>query len=366
MEILTPFSGEVLVLAMLFVLNIRIFFTRRTRIDALSLLAPFSLFVIILEMLAWGLRFSNLAIFALSLACTILNYRNMVRFSQQLFVDSYSIKFFVGSVIFLIITVLAILVTLYTRPVRLNTKRYGVEVSRKYYSYPTSGELSEFKEAAEISDHRNLTLYKFSNKNSAQEKDKLILFVPDVEAECLQYEPYFILLARKGYTVLAADLYDYDFKNFSDFSGTKFLRRFLLVLKEFYARDSSLFREQRNIGARAHRFYSVYERTYKALAKIAHDDFPEKDIYIISDSSAFFPKKKIESIFAGIFTSSESGSRAAPDVLNLQKIPAYTTPGLGFIAQTSPLFSYIVLGKPRDKTCFEPSYCVTLTEQRIK
>ena len=125
MEILTPWTGEILALGMLFVLNARVFWTRRTRIDALSLLGPFSVLTITLSAFAWGLRSANIAILALSLVCAVINYRSLVRFSQQLFVDSYSLKFFITSVILLIATIFLLFIEVSGRPVRLQTRRYA-------------------------------------------------------------------------------------------------------------------------------------------------------------------------------------------------------------------------------------------------
>ncbi|MBQ6028927.1 MAG: hypothetical protein IJL24_05290 [Treponema sp.] len=136
MEILTPWTGEILALSMLLVLNARVFWTRQTRIDALSLLGPFSVLTIILSAFAWGLRSANIAILALSLVCAVINYRSLVRFSQQLFVDSYSLKFFITSVILLIATIFLLFVEISGRPVRLQTRRYNVDVQREFVYAP--------------------------------------------------------------------------------------------------------------------------------------------------------------------------------------------------------------------------------------
>ena len=111
---------------------------------------------------------------------------------------------------------------------RSQTKKYNVQVKREYFSCPISNDFSEanFNEAIEVFDRRNLTLYTFSNENISTQKNTIILFVGDICAETLNYEPYLILLARAGYTVLAADLYD---DNFSDLRNVKFLRRFFLL-----------------------------------------------------------------------------------------------------------------------------------------
>ncbi|MDE6067651.1 MAG: hypothetical protein K2F89_01680, partial [Treponemataceae bacterium] len=215
MRILTPFAGEMLVLVMLVFLNARILFTRRTRHDALAILAPLSVIVMILQMLAWEIRFTEIVIFALALVTAILNYRSIVRFSQDLFVDSYSVKFFIASILLLLVSIFVLVVAIVMRPVRLQTEKYNVQVEREYFSCATSSEFSEsnFNEANEISNKRNFTLYTFSNKNVSTQKNTIVLFVGDVFAETLNYEPYLILLARAGYTVLAADLYDDDFSN---------------------------------------------------------------------------------------------------------------------------------------------------------
>lgn len=348
MEILTPWTGEILALGMLFVLNARVFWTRRTRIDALSLLGPFSVLTIILSAFAWGLRSANIAILALSLVCAVINYRSLVRFSQQLFVDSYSLKFFITSVILLIATIFLLFIEVSGRPVRLQTRRYNVDVQREFFSAPLNNESFKLKKAVAVSDQRNLTLYTFYNSDPSVQQDAVLLFVPDVLAESLSYEPYFILLARRGWTVLTGDMYKREMAN------SKFFRRFSLIWDAFSLGGSDGIKKQMGLQSRGKSFHDIYESSYKALAKIAADRYPGKKIFVASDSSAFLPEAKLETIFPE--------SR----FLNLQSIPEYTTPGYGFAAQTNPIFSWLFLGKKRDKTCFEPSWCATQTIKELE
>lgn len=366
MRILTPFAGEMLVLVMLVFLNARILFTRRTRHDALAILAPLSVIVTILQMLAWGIRFTELAIFGLALVTAILNYRSIVRFSQDLFVDSYSVKFFIASILFLLIALFALAVVVAMRPVRLQTEKYNVQVKREYFSCDTSSDFSEsnFKEANEISDKRNFTLYTFSNENVSSQKNTVVLFVGDVLAETLNYEPYLILLARAGYTVLAADLYE---DNFSDLRNSKSFRRFFL-LKNFFQDEKSAankieFREE-SMKNRANEFSKIYCGIYNALASIAKNRYAEKGIFIVGDSSSVLPTENLDAIFGKYFSAPDA--RAFPRSMNLADIADYTTPGFGFVAQTEPIFAKIFLDAPRDKTSFAPSYCVYATRQKME
>ena len=354
MEILTPWTGEILSLSLLLLLNARVFWTRRTRQDALSVLGPFSVAVTLLTALSWGARISNISILALALLCSLTNYRSIVRFSQRLFVDSYSVKFFAASILLLAATVFFIAAEIQARPVRLQTRRYNVDVSREYFSAPLSNEDFELKKADEINDKRNMTLYTFFNKDKDARKDAVIVFVPDVLAESLSYEPYFILLARKGWTVLAADLYKQNFANGFEPAQTKTFRRASLIWEEYSAGGTKGVQGQKASQSRARRFHEIYESTYRALYKIAADRYPGKKIFVVSDSSAFFPPQKLETIFAGA------------RFLNLKDIPEYTTPGYGFVAQTNPIFSWFFLKKKRDRTSFEPSWCATQTIKEIE
>lgn len=366
MQILTPFIGEMLVLAMLVFLDARIFFTRHTRHDALAILAPLSVIVTILQMLAWGIRFSGIVIFALALITTIFNYRSIVRFSQGLFVDSYSAKFFIASILFLLVSLFLLVADIAMRPVHLQTKKYNVQVKREYFSCPISNDFSEanFNEAIEVFDRRNLTLYTFSNENISTQKNTIILFVGDICAETLNYEPYLILLARAGYTVLAADLYD---DNFSDLRNVKFLRRFFL-LANFLQGEKSVankiaFREKAQ-NARSQEFSKIYNCTYNALACIAKNRYAEKGVFVVCDSSSTLPTENLDAIFGKYFSSPDA--RAFPRSLDLASIADYVTPGFGFVAQTNPVFAKIFLGVARDKTLFAPSYCVYATRKKIE
>lgn len=316
--------------------------------DALSMLGPFSALTIFLAALAWGLRISNLAIFALAVVCAVINYRSLVRFSQKLFVDSYSGKFFVASLLLLLVTIFFLSVKIQARPVRLQTRRYNVDVEREFFAAPLLSESFELKKSQEIYDKRNLTLYTFLNKDKEAQKDAVIVFVPDVMAESLSYEPYFILLARRGWTVLAADFYEPKIEN------TKFLRRFSLIWEAFSLGGIKGVQKQMAGQSRARRFHEIYESSYRALERIARDRYPDKKIFVVSDSSAFLPEAKLATIF--------------PDsrFLNLQRIPEYTTPAYGFVAQTNPIFSWFFFGKKRDKTSFEPSWCATQTIKELE
>ncbi|MBQ6028928.1 MAG: hypothetical protein IJL24_05295 [Treponema sp.] len=206
----------------------------------------------------------------------------------------------------------------------------------------------ELKKSERVQDKRNLTLYTFYNSNPSVQQDAVLLFVPDVLAEALSYEPYFILLARRGWTVLAADMYKREMAN------SKFFRRFSLIWDAFSLGGSEGIKKQMEREPRRKAFRPIYESAYKALAKIAADRYPGKKIFVVSDASAFLPESKLQKIF--------------PDsrFLNLQSIPEYTTPGYGFAAQTNPIFSWLFLGKKRDKTCFEPSWCATQTIKELE
>lgn len=353
MEILTPWTGEMLALSLLLILNGRIFWTRRTRMDALSLLAPLAALITIFDGLAWGARFSGLAILALALVCSIANYRSLVRFSQRLFVDSYSVKFFVTSLLLLAVTIFFMAVEIQARPVRLQTRRYNVDIEREFFSCPLLNESFPLKKAERADDKRNLVLYTFCNKDSGAQKDTVIVFVPDVLAESLSYEPYFILLARKGWTVLTADLYKQDYKRGLELKNTRTFRRAALLWSAYSLGGTSAIKNQKFPESRAKTFHEIYESSYRALEQIARERYPDKKIFVVGDSSSFLPPAKLETIFPG--------SR----FMNLQSAPEYTTPGYGFVAQTNPIFSWLFLGKGRDKTSFEPSWLATQTIKEI-
>ena len=354
MEILTPWSGEILALCMLLILNGRIFWTRRTRLDALSLLAPFSVLTSVLSAFAWGLRSANIAIAVLGLVCAIINYRSLVRLSQKLFVDAYSVKFFVTSLVLLIITIFFLAVEIQARPVRLQTRRYNVDIEREYFTCAiVPDELFYIKKAKEVSDKRNMTLYTFFNKDEKIQKDAVIVFVPDVLAESLAYEPYFILLARKGWTVLAADVYKQDYKNDPDIRNTRFLRRFSLIWKSFSLDGGEGVKKQVDFQPRSKTFRPIYESSWKALAQIARERYPNKKVFVVGDTSSGLPLSKMASIFNG------------SPYLDLKKIPEYKTPGYGFVSQTNPIFSWFFLGLSRDKTSFAPSWCATQTMKQL-
>ena len=267
--------------------------------DALSLLAPLAAMITVFEGLAWGARFSAVAIFALALVCAVANYRSLVRFSQRLFVDSYSIKFFVTSLVLLAATIFFIAVEIQARPVRLQTRRYNVDVAREFFSCPIGAETFPLKKAVAVGQKRNLALYTFSNKDSQNQNDAVIVFVPDVLAESLSYEPYFILLARKGWTVLSADLYKRDFKNDRSLKNTRTFRRSSLLWSAISSGGRAAVREKKFPMSRAKAFHEIYESSWRALEQIARERYPDKKIFVVGDSTSFLPPAKLETIFSG-------------------------------------------------------------------
>ena len=322
--------------------------------DALSLLAPLAATITIFEALAWGMRFSGFAIFALALVCSVANYRSLVRFSQRLFVDSYSVKFFVTSLVLLAATIFFMAVEIQARPVRLQTRLYNVDIEREFFSCPIGAETFPLQKAEAVGQKRNLALYTFCNKDAQKQKDAVIVFVPDVLAESLSYEPYFILLARKGWTVLSADLYKSDFRNNRSLKNTRTFRRSSLLWSALSAGGREAIRQKKFPESRAKAFHEIYEASWRALEQIARERYPGKKIFVVGDSTSFLPPAKLETIF--------SGAR----FLDLRSIPEYSTPGHGFVAQTNPIFSWLSLGKRRDKTSFEPSWCATQTIKELE
>lgn len=179
----------------------------------------------------------------------------------------------------------------------------------------------------------------------------IILFVGTSAAPVSSYEPYLILLAQRGFTVLAADFYPIDGGVFGDFRNSLKIRRFALM--DLFLRNEELYSALRPILA------SHVLKGYEALSRLALVNFREKDgsqrkIFYVTDSLS---SDEVFS-FSDKFSDSVSGS------FQLDTIPEFKTPGFGFPEQTDLILARH-FGMKRDGEFFIPRYLSTKTVQKV-
>lgn len=339
--LMTPFLGELLIFVLLTVVNGRVIFTKHSRIDSLVLFSIIALVSSILMLFAWGVNYAEIFVFGICLVTTIMNYRAIIRFFNKLYVDSYSTRFSVVSLILLAVCIASIVTLVLLRPVHLETKKYQVTYSKQNYA----GNLNNgYAPDTELFTKRNLVLHTFKPENSST-KPVAVLFIPDKRSSVYYYEPYLMLLAKSGLTVYAAD---FDYKEFpSDKDRPGILQRFI--------HERNYLRHREDFLSHLEQYKEYYAREFTALTKVIDQlESPDTKFVIIADGIPALSFDKIT-----------SPARTVSQCYSLAAIPEYQTNGFGFIEQTDPLTAKILFGLSRQKTSFTASYAVMQTKKVI-
>lgn len=354
--------GELLIFFLLFLTNSRVLNVRQEKRDAMVILAPLSLFLVLLHILAWGLDIYNLYGLVLSVIVLLSNFHALFRYSENLYIDHYSFLMIFWTIVTSILSVGAIVVLIVFYPISYSNKKLNINETTTYYEGSirsgftektvfgrTNLILHEFTPvvAADTSDITDTTDTDVIVDNVASEEtpvpegtsfqeDLIIVYVADKRSETEYSKNYLQLLASKGYTVCSADIYTDDIKWLGIKAEARFYRRMSMIIRSlFYSK----------IFALDHTKYT-YNTTneLEALIPLLQEYYSQKEQY--SDSLKFF------------IISDELGSDATeffakknPELVTgyllLNSISEYKTKGYGFITQTEPLLARI-LGNTRD------------------
>ncbi len=356
-----PYTGEILILVILVLLNGRIFFTN-TRIDSFVIMSPLTVVITILHILSWGADFTNVTILVLAVVSLIINYRSFLKFLNHLYVDQFHPVFIVFSSIMLLICTGFLAFKIWQRPVFINEAKFNVETKKLYYTTKdddTDIAEGELVEAVNFSDRKRITLEVFSCADKDAEKDCAVLLVPDIKAGARNYRPLAVLLARNGYTVYTAQI-DQRYETGSNaFVDSVYIRGFVEMLKWCISRADGPARPV------------YYENYCKALYRAARQSADEGTyFFFVTDGEAnqafrLSQESRLDreefGDVAGIL-----GSDFVTGSFSLNSVKEYKESPLGFIRQTEPAVSYLVFGRGRDLSLFEPSYCAYLIRQEIQ
>lgn len=356
------FLSQLLVLILAFLSEIRIFFLKNPRIDCFAAFSPIAFIISIINFSCFDVSFLNILIFLISFLCFLTNFRAVLRLRSKLIVDHYGRAFLVSTVFELVLISILLVFLILCRPVRLIAKSFNVEKSEFLLSGSTADKI-QIKTNFFDGQKTTGNFYVFKPKTDENDKismeiyseNPILIFAGSAAGPALNYEPYFLFLAQKGFTVFAADFYTRDTKIFESvlpegffqkFSDSKFLRYFCAkILKIFDEEKFNALKSKEN---------SFAEKKYNSIAKIARDFFKnENQIFYIFDGIDF------DTIF-----SIASKDNSAPAFFALNRIDEYKTSGFGFIEQTDPVFAS-KFGLKRDSSFFIPRYAANKTIENI-
>ncbi len=340
--------GELIILVLLFITNIRVFSVKHARTDALVALAPLCLVFSILQIVAWNVDFMSSFIFVLALLVFLSNFHAMFRYEEKLFIDSYTVLMKIWAVLTTILTSVAIICAVYFFPVEYKSSNLNVSESISNFT----GSFNDGFEPSHFYEKINASVYNFSAQDSeaSLDKDLIVLFFPDKRGDTLAYKPYLQFLAQKGYNVYSADFFVNDCKWLHSFFNAKPFRKSFLVIDSLKSSQKFLSKTE---------FYSYnISLEYQNLVKILKEQEGS-----LTESAKFF---LIDDVMGN--SALEDIKKLYPEQIagtfHLNSIKEYQTPGYGPIAQTNPLLARL-LNVPKDNDGFYTKYLVLKTIEAI-
>ncbi|MGP1458054.1 MAG: hypothetical protein ACTTKL_01930 [Treponema sp.] len=343
-----PVFGEFLILFLLLVSGARIFFLKYGKLDTLTILAPLSLLLSILQIASWGADTFSTAVFALSFFAFAINFRSLLRFTAGLYVDRYSVSFKTGAFFLLVLATAVLAALLYFKPLNINAKRSDVIKQKiavsgsftsgfegqNHFSLP-SGEIYIYSPA--VHSENGIAIQnaeqasadanddgKNGNAETAANDTRTIIFVSDKRADSFHYEPLFYALAERGFKIYTGNFYLPDLKWYKGAANSKPLRRFTMVL------DSILHTERFKAQQDFFSFNSAKE--FEVLLNFAKENEAERfsPVFIVGDWMA----ERAIPDFCRLHSGDVRGG------VSLSAFPEYETPGFGCIRITNPLLAF--------------------------
>lgn len=348
------FLAQLLVLGMTIIVCIRFLFTKYARIDAIVIFSPLATFFALLVFFNWGAELLSTLILLLSFVVLITNMRALYRLSAQLYVDHYNAGFIAFSVIYLALALLFTFICVVFHPVKYRLEDFGVQRTAQSLTGSFSNGYQVRKSLFEKS-HTTGILYTYEKEalesEGTPEADKnapLVLFVPKSTSSVVHYEPYLIMLAQKGYRVLAADFYSPFPRLYSSIADARLFRRVYTVFLSLVRKDAYAERQEDIV--------QLNLLGYESLSNLALSCYGEetKLFYVIDAINL----EKLQGLTTA-FSKNSIGFFA------VNRVDEYKTSGYGFIEQTEPLLArHFQL--ERDKTFLIPRYAASKTDESIK
>ncbi|MBQ7158653.1 MAG: hypothetical protein IJS09_04400 [Treponema sp.] len=342
------YLAELLIVSMLIILSLRIFFTKHAHIDSLAILASASFGFSLLIFYIWGAVHFIPLIILLTLLTFLLNLRSLVRLSNRLVVDFYHIHFVIPTLLLLLLAIGILSLIIIFRPVHYVINDFSVQKTKT----TLTGKLYSGTHLRQsMVERSNITgvLYAYEPLATLPEQTPVVLFVPKCSAAIENYEPYFVMLAQKGYTVLTAEFNSTDRTIFhSPVLNSRFFRRFFTLC--LWLLDRPAFQQALETDT-AHVL-----KGYAELAKLAKEKYGENTpLFFVVDQIGV---DGVNELIAN-FQQNTIGFFA------LNRIAEYTTPNFGFLEQTDLLAGYPMDVK-RDDSFFIPRYVAGKTVVAIE
>lgn len=313
------FHGEILIYLLLLLVNSRVYFPKNGRRDPLVAVAPFAFILSILLMFSWGFDlFTGVAV-VLSFLVMIVNFHAMFRYTDRVYVDSYSPLMVITSTFTNILTIAVIVFAIIFAPV-IKPLHKNESVTKSSWNY--TGSLRNGFVQSGNWDKNNAIFYEYSLFPEFTDRSYAVLFLPDRRGDVESYDPLLELIAQEGCTTYTADFYTSDCRYLHNAMDNKLFRRFFMIYE-------SLSQGQKFSSQREFYTYNMSLEGEALIASAKEKYGPKCKFFIVTDVmgevAAVDLQKKYPDLITGTF--------------NLSSIPEYVTAGYGCINQTNPLLA---------------------------
>lgn len=352
-----------LILVLLLASGGRIFFLKNPRIDCFAVFSLIGFLISIINLFLFDISFSNLVVFVISLLCFFTNFRAILRLRSKLIVDHYGTPFLISTIFELILILLSLAFLFVHRPVKLIPQKFNVKKTEYLLTGNTTNEIrikTDFFKGLKTTGIFNVYEPDFPEDDKISyeiyKNNPILIFAGTASGPIENYEPYFLLLAQKGFSVAAADFYTNDTKIFEPNLKKGFLKNHAdsKSLRYFYAKILKSF-DEKTFDEIKKKEITLAPAKYNALSKIAGGLFGlDRKIFYLVDGIDF------DTIFSVV-----EQNKNASAFYSLNRIDEYKTSGFGFLEQTDPLFAAAGFGLKRDSSLFIPRYAANKTMENI-
>ena len=300
----------------------------------------------------WGIDPVILLLCILSLFTFLINARSLARLSARLVVDYYNIRFVIPSILIALISLGILVILIIFHPVRYLPQDFGVKRSKTLLTGNLTSGYQVRKTLFEKSKITG-TLYEYAQETEddttmQSEPKSVILFVPKCTANVTNYEPYFLLLAQKGYRIITADFYASQPARYGNVLDTRFFRRSCSMFLSLFRKDDFAAINDADV--------KIAMMGYNALSRLALAQYgSETKLFFIVDGISIDLLNELTAQFP----------ENAMGFFAINRVAEYQTSGYGFLEQTDPLAAYFFNLK-RDSSFFIPRYVAGKTTESIE
>lgn len=333
------FIGELLIIVLLFFVCLRVFIIRNIKKDSLVILSPLCLILSLLLIFSSGISLRVLILIGIAIYVFIINIHSLLRYSGNLFYDSYSIFMKTGCAIGIIATLVFGIFSIINRPVELNNKDLEiVEISKIYQGNCRTGFF-----APTAFGKRNAYYREYKSNMILTKPRNVVVFFPDKRGDFRAYKPYLQLLAQAGYTVCTCDFYADDIEWPVKYQY-QFCRSYLFGKKT-----------PEQIKNEQSKYTYNYYKECQSMIKILNENYGFGCKYfLVTDGIGKEAIKKY----------ADDNANFINGYFFLDSVSEYDTPGYGCLDMTDPIAAK-KFGKKRDKDGFYTRHIVKKTSQEI-